>query len=271
MSRPPVADTVERVARLLPGPSVVHGAPTAGTRWLTIDELTGDDGVLLDRLLARPVGPWSSRVDVAGSWLLLSATSVVARPLVAAFVTEGRVPDLAAANLALHLHEQGWFDELALRSPAMSVLPGDPAVGQPWVTVVGDVELLRQRLAGDLVAHLRPLVEALRPRTRRGARALWGMVADACAYAVINVTQTLHRPAIWPAEAAALLAAAPALRVTPRALAVEHAGAEHLFLRRASCCFAYRAVGYDYCATCPLLSEAEQERRLHAALVTVNA
>lgn len=269
--RPLVAETAERVARLLPGPSVVYGRPSRAAGWLRIDELVGDGGLLLDERLAAMAERGSSRLDVAGSWLLLSATSVVARPLVAALLSEGRVPDLAPANLALHLHRQGWLDRLALRSPAMAVLPADPAVGRPWVTVAPDLAVLRQRLAGGLVSHLHPLVEALRPRTRRGPRALWGLVADACAYAVIGVTHALGRPATWPAEAGALLAAAPALRGTPRHLALEHAGTEHLFLRRSACCFAYRDGGYGFCATCPLLSEAEQQRRLLAALANAEA
>lgn len=265
MSVVPVAETVERVARLLPGPSVVYRPPDGAPRWLRIQDLVADDGALLDRQLAELARRRRAGLDVAGSSLLVTATSVLARPLLAALVTERRVP--ALTDVALQVHRQGWFQRLALQSPEMAVLPGDPAVGSPGVVAVADLEALRRQLVDELLTHLRPLVEALRPRSHRGPYALWGVVADVTAIALVGVAHAVRRPDSWPEELAALLDAAPALRARPQAVAYAHGRGEGAFLRRSACCLAYKGDGgLDYCATCPLVPHPEQERRMRAAL-----
>ncbi|MFF7453873.1 (2Fe-2S)-binding protein [Kitasatospora sp. NPDC008115] len=92
---------------------------------------------------------WSLCVLIAGPWWLTR-----------------RVPSIDGANLWLHAPT----GDLALRPGAYVTLPGE--------------DELRAELRASVVTHAEPLLAAFAAPTRRGTRALWGMVTDDLASAI---------------------------------------------------------------------------------------
>ena len=145
--------------------------------WLAADDLLGPVPLELDlqlELAGERLG--SDSLAVTASSLLEGYAWALARPLFAALAAGGPAPDLAAGNVLLAF-AGGRLAEVAVRDPAPP--PGGAA---------GAVA----RLVGD---HLALLVARLAERrVRRGPRALWGLVANGCAAAVLAETEAAGQP-----------------------------------------------------------------------------
>lgn len=243
------------------------GAP-CGDGWLAATDLLADGGAELDaRLRAIDDAHGGGLPDVAASYFTGWYAGAVVAPTIGAFVIDRRVPDIGAANVSLHTDEEGWFDRTAVHRPAMTVLVGDPAAGEPGNRTVTELASLRAVLVTGIVAHLTPVVDAVRARAPLGLRALWGTVADSCAGAFLQVGRGDDGGAGSRAEADAFLAAAsPPLRARPRWILVEHDGCDHTFMERGACCLAYKTADHGYCTSCPFTDDAERVQRLRTYL-----
>jgi hypothetical protein len=235
------------------------GAPE-GPGWIPVAGLASDDA-LLEEILAGGYGAedraYAGTALVRGTlWRLLTST-------VAAFLTERRVPDLAARNVYLRFGESGFAEGLAFASPAFAALPDDPASSHPDALVLSAEEALLgwmiARLADD---HLPPLFEALRRRgLRRGRRAMWGVSADAVADAFLFVGGWLgHREEGMRYGETALAGPSPLSRPANYRV-LEYDGGSEITRTRNTCCLYYK-VGDGACFTCPRLADEERIRRL---------
>jgi FhuF 2Fe-2S C-terminal domain len=215
--------------------------------WLAADDLLGPVPLELDlqlKLAGERLG--SDSLAVTASALLEGYAWAVARPLFAALAAGGPAPDLAAGN-ALLAFAGGRLAEVAVRAPAP---PPGGAAGAVARLVEGHLALLVARLAER--------------RVRRGPRALWGLVANGGAAAVLAEAQAAGLPADATGRLLGQLLDAPG-RPLP-APAVLQAGPDdqpRLVRRRVTCCLNYTVAGQP-CATCPLLPPAETRRRLLA-------
>ncbi len=263
-----LADTAARVAKL-----AEHLAfrvdPSEDTGWLVLESLV-EDGIvdrLVDHLLAS-VG----RPEVAGSYLGSHLTNPVISRAVAPLALDRRCPELDPAAVAVHLHADGWFDDVAFLGPTVAVVVGDPAAGQPGTIVLPDIAGLRAWWAVRTVAAVAPLLEAVRARLPFGRRGLWGSVADSVAsasLAVARATGADARPS-WD-EAVALLDAlagvTPVSFVRPTPFMVEWSGGEACMAVRGTCCLYFRTVaepdptGEGYCTSCPFVDDDHRRRR----------
>ena len=215
--------------------------------WLAADDLLGPVPLELDlqlKLAGERLG--SDSLAVTASALLEGYAWALARPLFAALAAGGPAPDLAAGNVLLAFAE-GRLAEVAVREPAPP--PGGAA---------GAVA----RLVGD---HLALLVARLAERrVRRGPRALWGLVANGCAAAVLAEAQAAGLPAGATGRLLGQLLDAPGRPLpAPAVLQAGPDGQPRLVRRRVTCCLNYTVAGQP-CATCPLLPPAETRRRLLA-------
>jgi hypothetical protein len=215
--------------------------------WLAAGDLLGPVPVELDlqlKLAAERLG--TDRLAVAASALLEGYAWTLGLPLSAALATEAPAPDLAAGNVRLRF-DGGRPAEVALRDPAA------PPGGGP-----GAVARL---VDGHLAALVARLAER---RVRRGPRALWGLVANGCAAALLEQARAAGLP---PARVAPLLdqlLTTPGRSLpTPALLPVGPVDDPRLVRRRVTCCLNYTVAGQP-CATCPLLPPAETRRRLAA-------
>jgi hypothetical protein len=139
---------------------------------------------------------------------------------------------------------------------AFACLPGDPAAGSARATVRDREEDLHAELRQAVAEHVGPLLEALRPRVRRGARALWGMAGDDLVSGLWHLGRALGEEERG-AELATRVLPAP-LAPFPggarfRRLPDDHPGPDRLTRTRIGCCLHYTVRGDEVCATCPRL------------------
>ncbi|GAA1391514.1 (2Fe-2S)-binding protein [Kitasatospora putterlickiae] len=181
---------------------------------------------------------WSLCVLIAGPWWLTR-----------------RVPSIDGADLWLHAPT----GDLALRPGAYVTLPGE--------------DELRAELRAAVVSHAEPLLAAFAAPTRRGTRALWGMVTDDLASAIWYLGKRLDAcaPGSGTAQEDAAVAAAGAVlpgRTDPlpgaaafRTLRGED-GRGHHTRTRLGCCLYYAVEPRRACITCPRTDDEERLRRL---------
>jgi hypothetical protein len=215
-------------------------------RWIDCASLVAPGSADLDRhlaVVARRQG--TARPSVTASLLLERHAWALATAAFGSLLGEGRLPDLAAANVAVRLDAEGFAAALRLEDPRLE--PAAPATA------------LEPLARGLLAAHLLPLVERLAERdVHRGRRALRCLVVDALAAGIAGAAGPAGTPA---ADAAALAVALAAIlgtppRLHPRLLPVDGG----LVRKRAVCCLLHTERG-DHCATCPHLSDAQTVRR----------
>jgi hypothetical protein len=243
----PVAATLRWECAGLRWRSAPAGPLTEG--WTPCSTLLTPGSVEIERQLALVAERHrTTRLSVSASLLLERHAWALAAAGFDALLGEGRVPDLGAANVAVHLDADGFAGSLLLVEPRLE--PAPP--GEPLAPLA----------RGLLDAHLLPLVERLAERgVHRGRRALLCLVADAL---VAGLAGAAAATGCSIAEAdrlgsavAGLLGTPPGLH--PRLLPVDGG----LVRKRAVCCLLHteRAV---HCDTCPHLSDAETARRTRA-------
>ncbi|MFB6889918.1 iron-sulfur protein [Kitasatospora sp. NPDC056327] len=249
-----------------PGP----GLPAAGPGGALAAALAGEAARIAPVAAAHGTAPrphvaasrllhhylWSVCVLIAGPWLLAR-----------------RVPSIDGANLWMHAPT----GELALRPRAHVTLPGE--------------DELRAELRSAVVTHVEPLLAAFAAPTRRGTRALWGMVTDDLASAIWYLGKQMDARAggsgavdagagavgsgpvgagAGRAEDAAVAAAGAVLpgHTDPLLGAADFRrlhgedGRGHHTRTRLGCCLYYAVEPDRACITCPRTGDEERLRRL---------
>jgi hypothetical protein len=213
--------------------------------WLPATELLAAGSAHLEmqlKLAGERLGTASPAV--AASALLEGYAWTLARPLFAAVAAGDPPADLAAGNVLVRFAD-GF--------PVEVVVGGAPAP-PPAVAAARMVD-------GHLAVLVACLIER---RVRRGPRALWGLVANACAAAAIEEAQAAGHPAGRTAELVDAFFGTPGRPLpSPPLLQVGIGGRDRLVRRRVTCCLNY-TVADRPCATCPLLPAAETRRRMSA-------
>lgn len=186
----------------------------------------------------------TASLAVAASALLEGYAWTLARPLFSAAAAGDPPADLAAGNVLVRF-----------------------ADGSPAEVVVGSAPAPPQAVAAARMVdrHLAILITRLTERrVRRGPRALWGLVANACAAAAIEEAQAAGHSARRTAELVDAFFGTPGRPLpTPPLLQVAAGGRDRLVRRRVTCCLHY-TVADSPCTTCPLLPAEETKRRMSA-------
>ena len=237
-------------------------APRA-PEWIRRDDLLAPGA--LEQAMARVGAAAETGIAaIQGTWLLEGYVYALLRPAIAALLTERRVPDLGAGNVALRRDDPGDPDAVAFATACFAALPGDAAARAAGATIVDDDRALAAWLRAGIVGHLAPLVAALRERCRRGERALWASVEDTCSGLLLWTGESLGDPAAACGLAGLILGAEPPLAGPAVYVEVTHAGGSELLRHRNGCCLAFRCENGDgvACLTCPRTSMDERRRRL---------
>ncbi|MEE1941061.1 (2Fe-2S)-binding protein [Streptomyces sp. TRM 70361] len=265
----PFAASYTRLAEVLPSLRVVEtgvgGELPRGGHWVRAAELAGG-GTALDSFLAwddeqvrRDYGR-PGRPDVIASFGLHRYAWPACLLVTVPWFLHRRVPRVPVDAVAFDRAE----GRMAVRIEEFSCLPGDPAARLPGARVVPDAEALRAAVREATAEHLAPVLDAFRPRMRRGPRALWGMATDEITEGLWYVGHLLGEEPRARAEAELLLPGS----VTPYA---QGAGFRELTgpdgerfptRDRASCCLFYTLRPEDTCATCPRTCDTERVNRL---------
>ncbi len=251
----------------LTGHIQVLSAPPSGSGWLPYHELSAPAGLQEIISYVRRAAPGASDT-VAAALFATSVTGAFAAPLTGALLAERRVPAPASEEVWLQPSFTG-VGAIAIGAAELTVLPGDPAAGQPGVAVADDLDQLRRVLIERYRGLLAPFLTLVASSTQRGRRALWADAGDRLATYLLMAGRALGDPAAGRAEADALLALAePPLRHDVRWLEFEHRGAATIWKRRSVCCLVYQAPSWkgQYCATCPLVPVDDTIARTRAWL-----
>jgi hypothetical protein len=234
-----------------------------GAPWIRADRLLEPGTPVLEERL-RDFGHHISapNLAVAASMLLEAYAGLLAGVGFGCLFGAGVAPDLAVGNVSLRFGLGAVPDQVALHEGWG--VPGGP----------GRYEAALGRLAeGLLGAHLAILVARLAElRVRRGPRALWGLVANGCANALVEAACAAgHRPERVRALLEAFFAlpgSPPAGRLPgpPRLLEVAVDGGTRLLRKRVTCCLFRALPGREPCATCPVFPDGQAVERAAARL-----
>jgi hypothetical protein len=250
----------------------VAGDPDGGG-WYRLDRTLADDDLLDAWFAGVLVDHAGGHRDVAGSYLASWLAGTIAETAVAALITEGRAWPIAPSTLAIHRHDEGWFDGIAVRGARLRVLPTDRDAGAAGVEVVASPERLRAVLAEELTGVTTTIFTAVRRRAPFGLRGMWGNLVDGItAGALWRAHQAGIDQAVARTEALALVAAlvhrAGRTIPTPRFERVDWSGGVALVPVKTTCCLYYKTFdgtpdrrGEGYCTSCPL-RDGESRRAL---------
>lgn len=264
---PPLHATYRRViascealnARLVlaPSPGRPDGAALARDREALDTYIDAEAARIRERHGHEP------RRDVAASRALHGYLWSVSLLISGAWYLERRVPRIAPGDIGLD-HAAETFEISA--GTEFACLPDDPAATAPGARVVAHEEALGGELRSAVADHVRPLLTAIGPSLRRGARALWGMAADDLVSGIWYLGRTLGQEERAVRAATRLLPAA-----TPpfpggadfRGLAGGD-GRRHHTRTRLGCCMYYTLPTAEACLTCPRTCDAERLVRLES-------
>jgi hypothetical protein len=248
-----------------------------GDGWLGATELLASDGVALEAALQHIMTPYAAAPDdrhVYASLLINAYAWSLPAAAIACYLTEGRVPDLAPANVALRFGTPSEDDEssfgIAFLSDRMAVLPDDVAAGSPDVVVLSDRVELRDWLRQSLEAHMTPLIDAVYRRTGFGRRGQWNLVADDCAALFLLVGEKIGTMEAACAEGLSFVSApdSPMANSKTGYFTLTSGDRCETFRKRGGCCLYYKMPAGRNCSTCSLISTTERDQRLLDYMIT---
>ena len=205
----------------------------------------------------------TERLDVGASLLCDAWAWALAECAVVGLVRDRRVPDVAPANVALVLRDDGAAAGVRLLESRGACRAGDPARRPGDVELAGDDALIVWML-GRLAAHLAPLVDELHALSRRPRTALWRSAGDRVLHAFVWAGEELGcRREAWALgeRCAALGGTWPG---PARYRLLRHAGGAYATRTRNGCCLHWRGADGRHCFTYPLTDDAERVERLEA-------
>ncbi|MCC3772604.1 (2Fe-2S)-binding protein [Streptomyces sp. UNOC14_S4] len=261
----PVSGAYARLTEVFPRLSVSVGAPRDGDGWVTAAGLAAG-GAELDAFLSwddeqilRDYGE-RARPDVVASFGLHRYAWPVCLLFTIPWFLCRRVPRLPVDAVSYH---RG-LGRLTVRVAEFACLPGDPAAADARAVTVADEEALRGRVREAAAEHLGPVLDAFRPRMRRGSRALWGMATDELAEGIWRLGRLLGEEPRVTGELELLLpGTTPPYAGGAAFRALTGPAGESLRTRdRASCCLFYTLRPDDTCLTCPRTGDAVRVARM---------
>ncbi|MDX2160434.1 MAG: ferric iron reductase [bacterium] len=273
----PLTPALQRVTALDENLIADFGTLTEG--WFLASELLQPDSQrLADALTRQAANHPHMDARTKGSYFLGEYAWYLPAAAIAAYLAEGRVPDLSLEQVALRWSRYTWHyegesgeaDRLEVRfvSGQFACLPDDAHSQHPNAQIMRDAEALREHLRSALVSHFTPLVEAVYARTNLSRYALWCLVADSFAALFQHLGEGLGDGERARAEAMALIKAAgsPMQTSKTRYFTLEFAGHCETFRARGGCCRYYTVSesGTDYCSTCVLRKPEDRAARLLA-------
>jgi hypothetical protein len=274
-SASPLAATLARVGAIDESVRYVAGRPAEAGWFLFADALA--DEALFDEWFGAIRDANGGRDAVAASFLASWLAGIVIEPVTVAIVRERRAWSVAAGDLLVHRHEDGWFDGLAIQNPTLILLPGDEDAGHRDAVVVEDAPALRSSVAAEIATTLGQIFRAVRRRARLGLPVMWGAMADSAGYAAVAdaAARGCDREAAFAeamvfVDAIAEVAAMP--RVRPSLVQVAWSGGVSHEIARGTCCLWYRTqvdpdpMGEGFCSFCPRRDPDDRRRRWAAGL-----
>jgi hypothetical protein len=141
----------------------------------------------------------------------------------------------------------------------------DPlAGGCEWGESVGESDLL-QRLLESLVVFTEPIVTTQHAWSGFSRHALWAMATSSWAEQFANIARQIGDEARGVREAKAIFELVPELsRAAPMLYVVRGGQLTRTCQKRSACCLYFKTSPRFFCASCPIIPEAERLERNRA-------
>lgn len=285
MSRPePGAGPLELTQRRLRAvrPDYPHlyavelGVPGAGG-WVELAGAIADGTITSWYTAALRRESATGLASVAAVGVVSMLAHAVLGRLTAALVLDRRAHDVSAENLAVHLDEDGYVDQVTVLAPTVGVLPDDEAADHPHAVVRPDLPALLNEPASQAVATLTPIIAQVHAVSRFGTVPAWNVVADSVLSTAMLVPlylggDELAGRVIGVSLLDALVAHGARIRTRGTCQSLTRDSDLYWLPVRGSCCFFYKTgpdvdrPGDEFCTTCPLLDDTTRTRRFGAFL-----
>jgi hypothetical protein len=258
---PVTSPAYARLAAVFPGLRVTEREPRSGAGWVTSADLAAG-GPALDAFTARDAEEITAeygrppRPDVAAAMALHRYAWPVCLLFTVPWFLHRRVPRLPVADVSFHRAS----GRMTVRTRSFACLPGDPAADLPGARVLPTEAALRDELRAAVAEHLAPVLDAFRPRLRRGPHALWGMATDEITEGLWYIGGLMGREERAVADLSALLPGGTAPYAggahfrspAGQDLRPADAGTQGSCTRdRLTCCLFYTVSPQDACGSCP--------------------
>jgi hypothetical protein len=210
----------------------------------------------------------------SGAFLLGNYAWYVPVPAIASYLVERRVPDLSPENIGLRNEifkweengESGENERLHIRflSNRFAALPDDPAAGQPNVTILPDMNVLREWLRTSVETLLTPVVEQIYAQSNLGRHAQWSLIADSCAAMFLYIGGLVGDKQWAQTEGLAFVKAAHSPMNNPKTgyVTLQYENHCETFRARGGCCRYYKLPEHGKCDTCVLRTLQDRDELL---------
>ena len=223
-----------------------------GDGWFLASEL-GLGGQAPAVLLANVRGLTEPPADyIRAEWMLESVARAVADLGGSFLVAARRLPDLSPENILLAA-EGGLVRATGMISDRMTVVEGDPAMGQDGITDAARWEELADLFRIGFIDLLHPLVGWLDEKGLRPEKTLWHAAADRLAQSLVWSGKAFEQHQFARAITERVIGGDPRLEIPLETDEDEYGDRYHL---RATCCLAYRTPEGGLCRACPLQKTA---------------
>lgn len=237
-----------------------------------------DQEILADALARQAADHPNMEARTRGSYFIGEYSWWLSVGPIAAYLTQQRVPDLSAGNIALRQSTYTWREggesgeaeriDIRFISGRFACLPDDPDVDHPDAIVTPDKTHLRQWLRGKLEAHMAPIIERVHAHTNLSQYAQWCLVADAVAAQFLHIGKQLGDEEHGQTEGLAFVKAedSPLNNKKTGYISLQYLDHRESFRTRAGCCRYYTVseTGKEYCSTCVLRKPEDRDARLVA-------
>ncbi|MFD5562858.1 iron-sulfur protein [Kitasatospora griseola] len=247
----PLQGSWRRLTELFPDLRIHSAAPRTDPDWTTAAALATDPAALdatiaFDERLGLKLYGAPTRPDVTAGFSLHRYAWPVALAFTLPWFLERRVPVLPVEQISINRAN----GELTARPLAFHCLPDDPAASHPDALVAPDRPALDTALRAALADHLAPVLDAFRPRVRRGPRTLWALVTDDVVDGLWYLSTLLDEEPRAVAELTALLPGDASSAPFVGAPGFREEGG-HRTRTRVSCCLFYTVRPTEPCFSCP--------------------
>jgi ferric iron reductase protein FhuF len=262
--RSPIIAVYQELQAMQPTWHVEMGTPR-GTGWITGTELCTASAGPFQALLAR-IGDrlhTTDRRTIAAAFALRYGWS--AGMAIAPYILRHCVPTLTLDNVSLKFHHNTLFERVALHHPSGVMLHHEGRAPHPLVQRLPSHDALLGWLRTSLVQQAQPVVETLHAWSRFAIKGLWGMITSSWGSQFMQICGALDAQQSGLHHALPFFAGTDVVaQVQPHFYPVTYKHVTHIYHRRATCCRYYLLPQGQYCASCPLLSQAERLQRNHA-------
>lgn len=257
-SAPPVLllDTLASI-RPLVGQLRVEAQPVDRDGWIDLAALGDPDSGPLGALNRRFVAGGFGANKKATAASLMLRYGWASGFTVAAYLACSRVPvldDFALKFSSMTLIEALWVKEVRFMG-----LSSDPMAGcAGWGASIAP-DALRAEVLASLIAFTKPLIERQHEWSGFSRHALWSMAVSSWAGQFTSVGELLGDRALGLSEAQAVLGLDPQIaKATPDLYEVTDGVTTRVCQNRAACCLYFKGPRRHFCASCPIIPEAER-------------